>query len=57
MYSKYNNGPITLPCGTPDTTSILDTKHTINLNSLSTTGQKILENPQDPSHQLQLPAV
>ena len=24
MYSKNNNGPRTLPCGTPDTTSILE---------------------------------
>ena len=28
MYSKNNNGPITLTCGTPDTTSILELNHT-----------------------------
>ena len=47
MYSKNNNGPRTLPCGTPEYDINTWTKHTINLNSLSTTGQKILENPQD----------
>ena len=48
MYNKNNNGPRTLPCGTPDTTSILE-PHTIYLNFLSTTGQKILEHLQDHS--------
>ena len=37
MYNM-NNGPRTLPCGTPDT---------IYLNSLSTTERKILEHLQD----------
>ena len=48
IYNKNNNGPRTLPCGTPDTTSILEL-HTPSsyLNSLSTTGQKILEHLQD----------
>ena len=29
MYSKNNNGPRTLPCGTPDTTSILELNTTL----------------------------
>ena len=45
MYNKNNNEPRTLPCGTPDTT----TTHTIYVNSLSTIGQKILEDLQDHS--------
>ena len=33
------------------------TKHTINLNSLSTTGQKILENPQDQAANSSFPQL
>ena len=44
---KKNNGPRTLPCGTPDMTSILELNTPSTFNSLSTTGQKILENFQD----------
>ena len=47
MYSKNNNGPRTLPCGTPDMTSILELNTPSTLTLLSMTGQKILENLQD----------
>ena len=47
MDSKNNNGVRTLPCRTPDTTSILELNTPSTFNSLITTGQKILENLQD----------